>query len=994
MWPVCAATVKRHRMQLARRLREAGYGLIIGLYLSRVVLEFAPHIRTPAARLAAFFASLALGFALGMFLHGGGKDGWPVLFLLPYLLYPTLNPRLALICGAMALLSFCQVRCERAREPFLEMGVFLAAFAVYTATLAPGVRPADAGEFQLVATRLGVAHPPGYPLYTMLAHAVTLGFPLWDAATRVNLFSAMISALTLVVLAHAVRRETGSAWAGCVAAATLGVATSFWAVSVEASIRPMTMLFTALSLDALLGYRRYARLGENVRMGRALRRFALWLGLGVTHHPSIAFPAIPMALGLIASDPKLVIQPRRWLKPILAGLVGTLPLLYLPWRSAVGAALAPPGLDTWDGFWHHVLAKGFAGDFFYFRTWPEVSERLITVGEILTFQWEPLTLIGALAALVLMLWRDRWLGITLGLSFGIHAVVTATYRAPQTVEYLGPAYVVLAFGVGWLSGARFAMRHGKAIQAVITSALLVAALMQGLTGWANRRAAHFSYEARDFAEALLSFAPEGATVLANWHRATPLWYLQAVEGLRQDVTAIYVWPEGAEPIYETWARRVRELAPEGPLLVQSYYSVPYAATGYRFEPLPGGIGWVVRDAPRRELPDDPAYGLIPMDVGFEGGIRLVGGPGSERGNGEVCELFLAWRTDGPTGDDVVGYVHLMDGERLIRQDDVRMRTSVAAPGEVILARYEFPRPEVPGRYELETGLYTSDPEGITAIPTDDGRQTLSLDGVCTGRYEGSSLPPPTDHPLYTPFADGPVLVGYDYDTLSAWRGRVTLYLHWGLAGWSPQGIWDVTLSDGERLLYEGELALTPGRYVTLAVDVPADVPGMYLALSQSGCQCLSRPLGAWGLPIGYGISLPGPKPGQVYVRFGPHVVMDGFSVSGPNVLAPGAEVHVALRFLADGPLSDDYVVSATLSAIDGTWWSNSDHIPATGAVPSLKWVWGEGVTDRHTLTVPEWADDPGGAVLTIRLYENDTGRVMPILERGGDSVIIATWGDE
>jgi len=42
--------------------------------------------------------------------------------------------------------------------------ITLVALALYLATLAPGLLPADAGEFQIVASTLGIAHPPGYPL--------------------------------------------------------------------------------------------------------------------------------------------------------------------------------------------------------------------------------------------------------------------------------------------------------------------------------------------------------------------------------------------------------------------------------------------------------------------------------------------------------------------------------------------------------------------------------------------------------------------------------------------------------------------------------------------------------------------------------------------------------------------------------------------------------------------------------------------------------------
>src|SRR5437867_12522830 len=45
----------------------------------------------------------------------------------------------------------------------------LVSFAVYLATLSPTVQGGDSGEFISVAYRLGIAHPPGFPLYTMLA---------------------------------------------------------------------------------------------------------------------------------------------------------------------------------------------------------------------------------------------------------------------------------------------------------------------------------------------------------------------------------------------------------------------------------------------------------------------------------------------------------------------------------------------------------------------------------------------------------------------------------------------------------------------------------------------------------------------------------------------------------------------------------------------------------------------------------------------------------
>ena len=46
---------------------------------------------------------------------------------------------------------------------------FLVSLGVYTYTLAPSVTLEDSGELVVAADYLGVPHPPGYPIWSMLA---------------------------------------------------------------------------------------------------------------------------------------------------------------------------------------------------------------------------------------------------------------------------------------------------------------------------------------------------------------------------------------------------------------------------------------------------------------------------------------------------------------------------------------------------------------------------------------------------------------------------------------------------------------------------------------------------------------------------------------------------------------------------------------------------------------------------------------------------------
>jgi tetratricopeptide (TPR) repeat protein len=77
--------------------------------------------------------------------------------------------------------------------------VFIISIALYARTLAPAVTLVDSGELIVAVRTLGVAHPPGFPLYVLLAHIATL-FPIASVAVRVNFASALFAALAASML--------------------------------------------------------------------------------------------------------------------------------------------------------------------------------------------------------------------------------------------------------------------------------------------------------------------------------------------------------------------------------------------------------------------------------------------------------------------------------------------------------------------------------------------------------------------------------------------------------------------------------------------------------------------------------------------------------------------------------------------------------------------------------------------------------------------------
>jgi hypothetical protein len=83
---------------------------------------------------------------------------------------------------------------EGARPYRAALAVTALVLAGYVLTLAPTVTFWDAGELIAAASTLGIPHPPGTPLFVMLAHVWGALVPVGEYAVRTNLLSALLSA--------------------------------------------------------------------------------------------------------------------------------------------------------------------------------------------------------------------------------------------------------------------------------------------------------------------------------------------------------------------------------------------------------------------------------------------------------------------------------------------------------------------------------------------------------------------------------------------------------------------------------------------------------------------------------------------------------------------------------------------------------------------------------------------------------------------------------
>jgi tetratricopeptide (TPR) repeat protein len=477
-------------------------------------------------------------------------------------------------------------------ELFCPVVVFLVALALYSFTLAPTVTLTDSGELIVVASGLGVAHPPGVPLWIILAHLASL-VPFGNIAQRINFSSAFFAALacamlTLVVaeliitashLAASKRRKKGAqqikkteesdvarlmvAAPAMAAGLLMAFSRTLWSYATITEVYALNALLILVIFFLILRWRRCI-VADCTHGGRAMGSgqiispntshdmflYAAALVFGVAlgvHHVTVALTLPAIAVIVYRTQGVRFFTSRRLVYAALIS-IGALVAVYayLPFAASRSPVINWGHPRSLQEIWWHVTGRQYQ---VYFSFKPEIiGEQLAEFcGMALRefgFPWLPLPLTLAFVGFVNAFKRDRttfWFLLSIVIADLAYAL---SYEIAEDKDaYYLPTFISIAIaaglGIRWLIQSAFSksLSVGKPSLAAVIAVLVVCAIALTANWRFDNRRQYFI--AHDYVDNLLKvIAPNGLLLTLDWQVVSPMFYAQEIEQQRRDVKVV------------------------------------------------------------------------------------------------------------------------------------------------------------------------------------------------------------------------------------------------------------------------------------------------------------------------------------------------------------------------------------------------------------------------------------------------------------------------
>jgi hypothetical protein len=431
---------------------------------------------------------------------------------------------------------------------------FVIPFIAYVITLAPTVTFIDAGELATVCAKLGVAHPTGYPLFTVIGHLFSL-LPTGSVVYSLNLMCAVISSFTLVIFFNLMvfiftkLKLNDDTWqttlsdniiynVSLAASLILAFSKTFWDTSNAIEVYSLHTFFIVTNIYLFLKACNFT--SADTKENLLLREkywllFAFVLGLSFGNHLTTIFLSVGFLYLFFAVNGfnKLALQ--RILLLAIPFALGLSIYIYLPVR-AENPVLSWGHPDTWDNFYRHVSGKQFSVWMFTGTENASKQFSYFTKAFPLEFFYAPMIL--AILGLIEIFKKSRKLFWYTLLLAGFCVLYAINYDIHDIDSYFLLAYIVSSIWIGF--GLYFIMKKvSETSRKSVSFILIFVALLPMMNNYKLVNESQ-NYYVKDFTFNVFNSAPQNSIIMSTqwdfWVSASI--YFQYVEGIRKDLVII------------------------------------------------------------------------------------------------------------------------------------------------------------------------------------------------------------------------------------------------------------------------------------------------------------------------------------------------------------------------------------------------------------------------------------------------------------------------
>jgi Flp pilus assembly protein TadD len=453
---------------------------------------------------------------------------------------------------------------------------------LYLRTIAPTVTFWDAGEFIATSHILGIPHPPGTPFFVLLGRVWSL-LPLFPVAFEMNFLSALcgaFSATFIYIIVAKILRE----WVvgdkdfaaslvvhggGISAAAASSFLITVWENTTETEVYILALV--TIFLFAWLMFRWRDNLSSSYRTN-VLVLISFISGLSVGNHLMALLVGPSIILFVLLIDWRTLINAKTLLAIVLFFFLGLSVHIYLPIRAALDPAINEADPRTWDAFWEVLTRKQYGSRSMFVRSADFFRYQIPLYFIYFRDQFGNDLLMWILSAFGLWgIWehfrRDRnsfyfFMLLFLLTSFGLVVYLNFKIGHTQALDEVPNAqlhevrerdyFFIVSFvvfgiwiGIGLASLFNLLRRvlsrewiGNKVIVSCLACLVFLPSFLPMVTNY-HRADRSDNYIAYDYAYNILQSVEPYGVIFTNGDNDTfPLWFLQEVVKLRQDVLVI------------------------------------------------------------------------------------------------------------------------------------------------------------------------------------------------------------------------------------------------------------------------------------------------------------------------------------------------------------------------------------------------------------------------------------------------------------------------